>query len=115
MAAVVATATGTVKQVTDAATESVARVVTIAFDTGDYATGGIALTKATLATAAELSSVDAVGVINHEAGYLYSYDLSNQKLLVYEAGADGAPLDEYADAAAMAASAACTMIVWGTP
>lgn len=38
-----------------------------------------------------------VSVFSTENGYLFTYDYTNEQILAYEAGADGAALDEVAD------------------
>jgi hypothetical protein len=64
----------------------------ILFDSS-YASGGESLTAADLG----LESLHIVLVHGEDSGYIPQYDYTNSKLAVYEAGADGAALDEVAD------------------
>ena len=62
----------------------------ITFDSS-YPTGGEALDLTTY-----VSNVESVG-IEVSGGYVFQYDRTNKKVLAYEAGADGAALDEVAN------------------
>lgn len=56
-----------------------------------YATGGVSVDlSADMPTKIHFFSTDQKG------GYTTSYDYTNRKLLIYEAGADSAPLDQVA-------------------
>jgi len=63
----------------------------ILFDSS-YASGGESLT----ATDLGLESIHIVLAHGEDSGYVPQYDYTNSKLAVYEAGADGAALDEVA-------------------
>lgn len=71
------------------------RAIPVSFP-GDaaYATGGTADFEGSIQ--AELGEeVTVLGVLGQDCdGYVVQYDRANDKLLVYEAGADGAALDE---------------------
>lgn len=68
-------------------------IKTCTFDSS-YATGGEALTAATLG----LESIHFVALSMENSGYVPQYDYTNAKIALYEAGADGAILDEVASA-----------------
>jgi hypothetical protein len=56
-----------------------------------YATGGVSVDLSQdMPTRVHFFTTDQKG------GYTTSYDYTNRKLLIYEAGADGAPLDQVA-------------------
>ena len=61
----------------------------VQFDSS-YATNGEALTATTLG----LESLHIMIISMEKSGYVAQYDYSNEKVLLYEAGADGAILDE---------------------
>ena len=61
----------------------------IQFDSS-YASGGEALTATTLG----LENLHIMVCDAEDSGYVAQYDYSGEKLAVYEAGADGAALDE---------------------
>lgn len=63
----------------------------IAFDSS-YPTGGEALDLS-----AKLPTKVAAVLFDGMGGYVPQYDYANKKVLMYEAGADGAALDEVAD------------------
>jgi len=63
----------------------------ITFD-DSYPTGGEALDLT-----AYVENIETVG-IEVSGGYVFQYDRTNKKVLAYEAGADGAALDEVANA-----------------
>ncbi len=65
---------------------------TITFDSS-YPTGGEAVTAANFG----LSVMDHLQFNQGEDGYVFHWDKANAKIIAYEAGADGAPLDEVAD------------------
>lgn len=67
-------------------------IKTVTFDSS-YATGGEALTAVTLG----LESVHIVLLSMENSGYVAQYDYTNSKVALYEAGADGAILDEVAN------------------
>ena len=65
-----------------------------------YATaaGGTPNFQAFVRTAVDRGGLTLVGVIGGETGgFVVAYDVQNDGLRLYEAGADGAPLDEIAD------------------
>ncbi len=64
-------------------------IKTATFDSS-YATGGEALTATTLG----LESIHIVLLSMENSGYVAQYDYTNSKIALYEAGADGAILDE---------------------
>jgi len=64
----------------------------ILFDSS-YATGGEALTATTLG----FESLHIMLCSSEDNGYVAQYDYSGEKLALYEAGADGAALDEVAN------------------
>ena len=64
-------------------------IKTATFDSS-YATGGEALTATTLG----LESLHIVLLSIENSGYVAQYDYTNSKIALYEAGADGAILDE---------------------
>ena len=64
----------------------------ILFDSS-YATGGEALTPTTLG----LEQIHIMLTSSEDNGYVAEYDYSGEKLVLYEAGADGAALDEVAN------------------
>lgn len=66
----------------------------ITFD-DSYPTGGEGLS----ATQLGLEEVYIVLISQKSDGYVVQYDYSNEKLEIYEAGADGAALDELGDTA----------------
>jgi len=61
----------------------------IQFDSS-YAIGGEALTATTLG----LESLHIIMCESEDSGYVAQYDYSGEKLAIYEAGGDGAALDE---------------------
>ena len=61
----------------------------IQFDSS-YPTGGEALTAGDLG----FTAIHAIMIDTETSGYVAQYDYSNEKVEVYEAGADGAALDE---------------------
>ena len=61
----------------------------IQFDSS-YPTGGESLTAGDLG----FTAIHAVMIDTETSGYVAQYDYSNEKVEVYEAGADGAALDE---------------------
>ena len=61
----------------------------IQFDSS-YPSGGEALTSTTLG----LESLHIMICESEDSGYVAQYDYSGEKLAIYEAGADGAALDE---------------------
>ena len=63
----------------------------ITFD-DSYPTGGEPLDLTTY-----VENIETVG-IEVSGGYVFQYDRTNKKVLAYEAGADGAALDEVANA-----------------
>tara|TARA_R100001509_G_scaffold128481_1_gene81886 strand:- start:3773 stop:4084 length:312 start_codon:yes stop_codon:yes gene_type:complete len=63
----------------------------ITFD-DSYPTGGEALDLT-----AYVENIETVG-IEVSGGYVFQYDRTNKKVLAYEAGADGAALDQVANA-----------------
>ena len=65
------------------------RIVRLAFDSS-YAGGGEALTATTLG----FDTVALVIAQSEDTGYVPQYDYSGETLAMYEAGADGAALDE---------------------
>ena len=67
-------------------------IKTCTFDSS-YATGGEALTATTLG----LESIHFVALSMENSGYVTQYDYTNSKIALYEAGADGAILDEVAN------------------
>ena len=67
-------------------------IKTVTFDSS-YATGGEALTAVTLG----LESVHIVLLSIENSGYVAQYDYTNSKVALYEAGQDGAILDEVAN------------------
>ena len=64
----------------------------IQFD-DSYPTGGESLTAGDLG----FTDIHAVMIDTETSGYVAQYDYSNSKVEVYEAGADGAALDEVAN------------------
>ena len=64
-------------------------IKTCTFDSS-YATGGEALTATTLG----LESLHILLLSIENSGYVAQYDYTNSKIALYEAGADGAILDE---------------------
>ena len=64
-------------------------IKTATFDSS-YATGGEALTATTLG----LESIHIVLLSIENSGYVAQYDYTNSKIVLYEAGGDGAILDE---------------------
>ena len=64
-------------------------IKTCTFDSS-YATGGEELTATTLG----LESLHFVALSMEKSGYVAQYDYTNSKIALYEAGADGAILDE---------------------
>lgn len=72
------------------------QIGTITFDGGTYVTGGIAFSVAAI-PAAKLSFIE----FNPVDGYLISYDYTEEKVQVWEAGADTAALDEFANGGAI--------------
>jgi hypothetical protein len=66
-------------------------IKTCTFDSS-YATGGEALTATTLG----LESLHFMALSMEKSGYVAQYDYSDEKIVLYEAGADGAILDEVA-------------------
>lgn len=72
------------------------QIGTITFDGGTYVTGGIAFTVAAI-PATKLSFIE----FNPVDGYLISYDYDAGKVQVWEAGADGAALDEFTNGEAI--------------
>ena len=58
-----------------------------------YATGGETLTATTLG----LESIHFIALSMENSGYVAQYDYTNSKIVLYEAGADGAILDEVAN------------------
>jgi hypothetical protein len=64
----------------------------ILFDSS-YATGGESLTPTQLG----FDSLHIMLTSSEDNGYVAEYDYSGEKLVLYEAGADGAALDEVAD------------------
>lgn len=68
-------------------------VVTMTFD-DSYPTGGESYTAADLG----LGRVEGVAVATGAGGYVAQVDSVNSKVELYEAGADGGPLDEFANA-----------------
>ena len=67
-------------------------IKTCTFD-DSYATNGESLT----ATQLGLESVHMVLISMENSGYVAQYDYTNEKIALYEAGADGAILDEGAN------------------
>ena len=67
-------------------------IKTCTFDSS-YATGGEALTATTLG----LESLHFIALSMEKSGYVAQYDYSDEKVVLYEAGADGAILDEVAN------------------
>ena len=61
----------------------------VTFD-NSYPTGGEALTAADLG----LSSIEIMKTDGGDGGYVPQFDYANNKMLMFEAGADGAALDE---------------------
>jgi len=64
----------------------------IKFDSS-YATNGESLTATTLG----LESLHVMFISMEKSGYVAQYDYANEKVVLYEAGADGAILDEVAN------------------
>ena len=64
-------------------------IKTATFDSS-YATGGETLTATTLG----LESIHFIALSMENSGYVAQYDYTNSKIVLYEAGADGAILDE---------------------
>jgi hypothetical protein len=77
-----------------------------------YPTGGEALDFTSLS---DFSAVDLVVPLNSSSanGYVPQWDAANSKLLMYEAGADAAALDEVADTTDLSAETIVVM-VFGT-
>ena len=69
--------------------------VDITFD-NSYPSNGEAVTAANLS----LDTLYALKVPNFSEGYMAAWDEANKKIVVYEAGADGAALDEIANGGA---------------
>ena len=62
-----------------------------------YPAGGTPNFEAFVIAAVGRGALEIVGVVAGESGgFLVGYDFANDKLKVYEAGADAAPLDEVA-------------------
>tara|TARA_R100001082_G_scaffold23708_2_gene11581 strand:+ start:1168 stop:1500 length:333 start_codon:yes stop_codon:yes gene_type:complete len=70
----------------------------IQFD-DSYPTGGESLTAGDLG----FTDIHAVMIDTETSGYVAQYDYSNEKVEVYEAGADGAALDEVGNTADLSA------------
>ena len=67
-------------------------IKTCTFDSS-YASGGEALTATTLG----MEQIHFVALSMENSGYVPQYDYTNEKIALYEAGADGAILDEVAN------------------
>lgn len=82
-------------------------VVEVTLD-DSYPTGGEAIAWATVLDAYRII---AVGVLNSSSanGYVPQWDVANSKVLMYEAGADGAALDEVANTTDLSAE---TITFW---
>tara|TARA_R110000824_G_scaffold15892_1_gene66613 strand:+ start:7290 stop:7613 length:324 start_codon:yes stop_codon:yes gene_type:complete len=80
-------------------------IKTATFDSS-YATGGEALTAATLG----LESIHIVLLSMENSGYVAQYDYTNSKIALYEAGADGAILDEVANTTDVSAVAVRVLV-----
>lgn len=78
----------------------------ITFDSS-YPTGGEALDLTTY-----VSNIETVG-IEVSGGYVFQYDRSNKKVLAYEAGADGAALDEVANATNLSSTVTYVTVTGG--
>jgi|TARA_B100002019_G_C20989343_1_gene459749 hypothetical protein len=78
----------------------------ITFDSS-YPTGGEALDLT-----AYVSNIETVG-IEVSGGYVFQYDRSNKKVLAYEAGADGAALDEVANATNLSSTVTYVTVTGG--
>lgn len=78
----------------------------ITFD-DSYPTGGEALDLT-----AYVSNIETVG-IEVSGGYVFQYDRSNKKVLAYEAGADGAALDEVANATNLSSTVTYVTVTGG--
>ena len=78
----------------------------ITFDSS-YPTGGEALDLT-----AYVSNIETVG-IEVSGGYVFQYDRSNKKVLAYEAGADGAALDEVASATNLSSTVTYVTVTGG--
>lgn len=68
------------------------RIVDVTFD-NSYPTNGESFAPSDVG----LHEIDAVIVTGDTGGYVVQYDRANEKLVAYEAGADGAALDEVAN------------------
>lgn len=65
------------------------KIITGNLNIGTAASGGVALDLSK-----QLPTKVHVVLLDGNGGYVGQYDYTNKKVLVYEAGADGAPLDE---------------------
>jgi hypothetical protein len=78
---------------------------TVAFDSS-YPTNGEAVVAADLGANGTNAAIDMLMVTNGETGYVYSWDKSAAKIKAFEAGADGAALDEVGNTTDISADAA---------
>lgn len=80
----------------------------VIFD-ASYPTGGEA---ADFTSLAPFSAVDAVGVLGSTSanGYVPQWDDANSKLMMYEAGADAAALDEVANTTDLSAETVLVLV-----
>ena len=69
----------------------------ITWDGGTYETGGTAFTI----PAIPLAKISII-ILNPVDGYVLTYDYANETIQVWEAGADGAALDEFTNGEAIA-------------
>lgn len=94
-------AIGTVTKVSADSSKSAVFYDEVSFDgDDDYSTGGTTGFQASMRAALGVEAREILGVLDLDCGgYVPVYDKENDTLKVYEAGADGAPLDEVGAAA----------------
>jgi len=68
----------------------------ITWDGGTYVTNGTSFTIPAIPVAK-----NSIIIINPVDGYVFSYDYVNEKILVWESGADAGALDEFANGGAI--------------